>query len=109
MRKKIHKEELLFDVNDVTSPRKKIKLGKDLHIPHKSYLDPFNGIVDWNIESLLMAFEIAIDNGIELPSIPDTIMTWEFTYYCRINGQTYYVTESKKKEYGDINYKIQLV
>jgi hypothetical protein len=109
MIKKIHDEELLFDVKDVISSKKKIILGNDLHIPHKSYLDHVNGVVDWNVESLLMALEIAMDNGVELYSIPGTIITWEVTYYCKINGQTYHVTESKKEEDGDIEYKIELV
>jgi hypothetical protein len=101
MRKRIHKEELMFDVSDT----KKIKLGKDLHIP---MIDPTDGL-DWNVESFLMAMEIAQDNGMEPINIPDTVMTFSFTFYCKINGQTYHITESREKEYGSFKTKIELV
>ena len=101
MRKRIHKEELMFDVCDT----KKIKLGKDLHIP---MIDPTDGL-DWSVESFLMAMEIAEDNGMERINIPDTIMTFSITFYCKINGQTYHITESREKEYGDFKTKIELV
>ena len=105
MTKKIHDDELLFDVKDVKSSKKTIILGNDLHIPD---IDPSDGH-DWCIESLIMAHEIAMDNGVELCNIPHEIATWEIAYYCRINGQTYHVTESLKEEYGSIEYKIELV
>lgn len=109
MRKRIHKDELMFDVSDTP----KIKLGKDLHIPDPGFEDCGIGgphtEVDWSVASLLMAMEIAQENGVELIQIPDTVMTYSFTFYCKINGQKYHVTETKKKEYGDIEYKIQLI
>lgn len=105
MRKRIHKEELLFDVKD----RGGIKLGKNLHIPNIGYINNNNEKIDWSIESLLVAREVAEDQGFEMIMIPDTVMTWSFTFYCRINGQTYHVTETRKKKYGDIDYKITLI
>ena len=105
MRKIINKEELMFDVNDTS----KIKLGKDLHIPRPDFVNNNMDKIDWSVESLLMAIEIAQDNGDELIIIPDNVMTYLFTFYCKINGQTYHVTETKKKEYGDIDYKIELI
>ena len=105
MRKRIHKEELLFDVNDTS----KIKLGKDLHIPRPDFVNNGMDKIDWSNESLLMAMEIAEDNGDELIIIPDNIMTYSFTFYCKINGQTYHITETSNEEYGDTDYKIELI
>jgi hypothetical protein len=88
-------------------------LGKDLHIPdYHSVLDPVTYAtvkIDWCVESLLEAIEIARENGAELIEIPDTVMTYSYTFYCKINGQKYHVTETRKEEYGDIKYKIQLI
>ena len=109
MRKRIHKDELMFDVNDTP----KIKLGKDLHVPNLGYEDcgidgPYTEI-DWSLASFLEAIEIARENGADLIDIPDTVMTYSYTFYCKINGQKYHVTETRKEEYGSINYKIQLI
>lgn len=105
MKKNIREEELLFDVKDVITSKKKIILGNNLHIPD---INPSDGL-DWSVESLLMAMEIAMDNGVKLYEIPSEILTWKVTYYCRINGQTYHVTEENKKKYGGLHYKIELV
>jgi hypothetical protein len=109
MRKRIRKEELLFDVNDTA----KIKLGKDLHIPDYDFvIDPSTGVnskIDRSIESLLLAMEIAEENGFEHIYIPDTVMTYSLTFYCKINGEIYYVKESRKEECGGIDYKIKKV
>jgi hypothetical protein len=104
-RKRIRKEELLFEVNDT----KKIKLGKDLHIP---MIDPYDKF-DWNVESLLIALEIAEDKGFDLPKMPDGIISYEYSYYCKINGMTYKVTQGNKGDtagYSDRLYeKIELI
>ena len=102
MTKRIHKEELLFDVND----KPKIKLGKDLHIP---MIDPTDGL-DWSVESLLIAKEIAMDDHkVDFPRFEDCIVSFEFSYYCKINGIRYKITEGRKDLYGSFYTKIELI
>lgn len=105
MRKKVHDDELMFDVNDTRN----VKLGKDLHIKNVGYIKNPPYEIDWSVESLLIAHEIAHENNADLISIPDTVITWKFCYYCRINGQTYHVTETRKSQFGDIKYTIRLI
>lgn len=104
MKKKIHKEELLYEVNDT----KKIILGNNLHRRKIDYTD--EGIkFNWSVESLIVAEELAMDKGVELPHHSDNIVSFEYSYYCKINGVTYKVTTKKRTLYGDIHYKIEKI
>lgn len=100
MKKKIHKEELLYEVVDKN-------LGTDLHLKKVSFVDGVT--TDWNVESLLIAEELAEKKGFELPHFPDNLPSWEYSYYCKINGITYYVTSKRRSIFGDIHYKIHKI
>ena len=76
LKRKLKKEELLFEVNDT----RKAKLGKDLHIPMIDSSDGF----DWSVESLLVAIEIALKKGFDLPHMPHELLSFEYSYYCSI-------------------------
>jgi len=104
MIKRIHKEELLYEIND----RGKIKLGTNLHRRNIGFTE-YGEKIDWSAESLLMAEELAQDDGIDIPGFDDTIVSWEYSYYCKINGIRYKVTQKKKAMYGKIYYKIELI
>jgi hypothetical protein len=104
MTKRIHKEELLYEIND----RGGIKLGKNLHFKNIGFTQ--SGLkVNWSVESLLMAEELAQDDGVELPAFYDCMVSWECSYYCKINGMRYKVTQKKKAMYGKIYHKIELI
>jgi len=104
MTKRIHKEELLYDITD----RGKIILGKNLHLRNIGYTE-YGTKIDWSVESLLMAEELAQDDGIEMPFFDDALVSWEYSYYCKINGIRYKVTQKKKTMYGKIYHKIELI
>ena len=104
MTKRIHKEEILYEIND----RGGIKLGKNLHCKNVGYSQSGEKI-DWSVESLLMAEEIAQDDGVELPMFEDCLVSWEYSYYCKINGMRYKVTQKRKTMYGVIYHKIELI
>jgi hypothetical protein len=104
MIKRIHKEELLYEVND----RGKIKLGTNLHRPNIGFTK-YGAKIYWSIESLLMAEELAQDDGVDLPMFDDCLVSWEYSYYCKINGMRYKVTQKKKAMYGKIYHKIELI
>jgi predicted enzyme related to lactoylglutathione lyase len=56
-----------------------------------------------------MAEELAQDDGVELPAFYDCMVSWECSYYCKINGMRYKVTQKKKAMYGKIYHKIELI
>jgi hypothetical protein len=104
MTKRIHKEELLYEIND----RGKIKLGTNLHRPNIGFTE-YGERINWSVESLLMAEELAQVDGVDFPMFDDCLASWEYSYYCKINGMRYKITQKKKAMYGKIYHKIELV
>ena len=92
-------KEIVFEIND-RPPN--IILGKNLHIP--VMMDGDNDCID----SLLVAMELADDDGFKLPSIKNQYLleSWEYSFYCKINGMTYKITQGKKDD--DFYDKIEL-
>ena len=56
-----------------------------------------------------MAEELAQDDGVEIPMFEDCLVSWEYSYYCKINGMRYKVTQKRKTMYGVIYHKIELI
>lgn len=80
---------ILFEVNDT----EKIILGENLHIPK---LDEDEGF-DWSIESMLVAMEMASNNGIKVYQDSSEDGIWDDKFNCKINGITYSVHDTNKK------------
>lgn len=68
--------KLLFEFNDT----RKIKLGKDLHIPRIRFNESWSCDINWSVESILV--------GMEESGGASSFMR-SGVYYCKINGQTY--------------------
>jgi len=81
--------KILFEVNDTD----KIKLGKTLNRKH---IDKRTGF-DWSIESMLVAMEVADDNGIKFKRTNYDGYTY-IEFYCKINGIIYYVIDDSRTD-----------
>lgn len=90
------KNEILFEINDT----EKQKFGTNLHEKNISFEDGSYDLVDWSVESMMVAMEVAEDMGIKIPNkfSEEEDHKWDKEFICKINGITYKVHDRNNRK-----------
>lgn len=90
------KNKILFEINDTDN----IKFGTDLHKKNVDFPDDDDQLIDWSVESMMMAMETAEDMGIKIPNkfSEEEDHKWDREFICKINGITYKVHDRNNRK-----------